>query len=62
MAWWDEASLKMGKISGVEGHDGCGWKEKRPGRGDRPGRERGGCEPLIIWSLLALRLRLGRER
>jgi len=25
MAWWDEASLKMGKISGGEGHGLGGW-------------------------------------
>jgi hypothetical protein len=25
MAWWDEESLKMGKISGGEGHGLGGW-------------------------------------
>jgi hypothetical protein len=37
-----------------------GCKEKRPGRRTDRGAREGGCKPLIIWSLLAQRLRLER--
>jgi hypothetical protein len=39
-----------------------GGKRSAPDGETGRGAREGGCEPLIIWSLLALRLRLGRER